>query len=133
MGQIFDHFLRSSGEGRFIDDDQQNWSFLGADCERDAAPTWAQEGKATKIHFAFKSYYERIRPGYAEGIVDVDATVILSNRNNFKKHGVRLTRWPTRHGIGHGRSAKGLGTSPARIDSRKLNDNCKAYGPQQLT
>ena len=48
-------------------------------------PTWAQEGKATKIHFAFKSYYERIRPGYAEGIVGVDATVIRSNRNNVQE------------------------------------------------
>jgi hypothetical protein len=48
-------------------------------------PGYAQESKATRIHFAFQSYYERIRPGYAAGIVSEDSTVILSNGNNVQE------------------------------------------------
>lgn len=60
-------------------------AFLALTASVTPVPGWAQEGKVTKIHFAFKSYYERIRPGYAEGIVDEDATVTLSNGNNVQE------------------------------------------------
>jgi hypothetical protein len=60
-------------------------AFLALTASVTPLSSWAQEGKATKIHFAFKSYYERIRPGYAEGIVDEDSTVILSNGNNVQE------------------------------------------------
>ncbi|HLW91106.1 MAG TPA: hypothetical protein VKS78_07385 [Roseiarcus sp.] len=45
----------------------------------------AQEGKTTKIHVVFQSYYERVRPGYAEGITTEELTLTLSGANNIQE------------------------------------------------
>jgi hypothetical protein len=45
----------------------------------------AQADKSAKIHVVFKSYYERIRPGYAAGITTEEENITLSHRNQVQE------------------------------------------------
>jgi len=45
----------------------------------------AQADKSTKIHVVFKSYYERIRPGYAAGITTEEENITLSHGNQVQE------------------------------------------------
>jgi hypothetical protein len=48
-------------------------------------PGHAQQGKQTRIHAVFQSYYERIRPGYMAGIVTEDLSLVLSGANDVRE------------------------------------------------
>jgi hypothetical protein len=50
-----------------------------------APAAFAQEGKTTKIHVEFQGYYERVRPGYAAGIVTEKFDLVLSGANNLQQ------------------------------------------------
>jgi hypothetical protein len=40
---------------------------------------------ATTIHVVFRNYYERVRPGYAAGVVNEEMTVVLSGKNSVQE------------------------------------------------
>ena len=68
---------------------------------------FAQQGE-TKIHVVFQNYYERVRPGYAAGIVTEDMTVILSGKNSVQEVYTSSNRqasqsWNTENALGSGR------------------------------
>jgi hypothetical protein len=46
-----------------------------------ASPSVAE----SRIHVQFKNYYERVRPGYAAGIVDQDFDIRLSGKNEVQE------------------------------------------------
>jgi hypothetical protein len=48
-------------------------------------PSYAQQGKETRIHAVFQGYYERIRPGYLAGITTEDLNLVLSGANDVKE------------------------------------------------
>ena len=67
----------------------------------------AQQG-ATKIHVVFQNYYERVRPGYAAGIVNEEMTVILSGKNTVQEaytssNNQASQSWNTNGALGGGR------------------------------
>jgi len=66
----------------------------------------AQQG-ATKIHVVFQNYYERVRPGYAAGLVTEDMTVILSGKNSVQeiynaRNPLGSQSWNWEHVLGSG-------------------------------
>ena len=66
---------------------------------------FAQQDKVTKIHVTFSSYYERLRPVYAEGITNEEMTVALSGKNHIQETSISTNpaatqRWNTEHTLG---------------------------------
>ncbi len=67
----------------------------------------AQQG-VTQIHVVFQNYYERVRPGYAAGVVSEDMTVVLSGKNSVQEVYTSSNRqasqtWNTENALGSGR------------------------------
>ena len=68
----------------------------------------AAEQGVTKIHVVFQNYYERVRPGYAAGLVTEDMTVILSGKKSVQEIYNSSNRqasqsWNTENVLGSGR------------------------------
>jgi hypothetical protein len=50
-----------------------------------APAAFAQEAKTTKIHVEFQGYYERVRPGYAAGLVTEKFDLVLSGGKDLQQ------------------------------------------------
>jgi hypothetical protein len=83
----------------------------------------AQADKSTKIHVVFKSYYERIRPGYAAGITTEEEPFPVEIK--FKKLGRQVMEVALKNGIRCSILEKTLGMSPALTNFQRLRINNK--------
>lgn len=84
---------------------RQYWTFIA--CALFLMPISArgEESKTTKIHIVYQSYYERIRPGYAEGNLTEEMTVLLSPNGHieelFKSQSPKVSKsWDSQHVLG---------------------------------
>ena len=93
---------------------------LGALLVLFGAPASAAE---TKIHVVFHNYYERVRPGYAAGLVNEEMNVVLSGKNQVSEsftssNHAASQSWSTSASLGGGRWRV---TGPNRVE-RVLNE-----------
>lgn len=68
---------------------------------------FAQQG-VTRIYVVFQNYYERVRPGYAAGIVNEEMTVLLSGKNSVQEtytssNSQATQSWNSNNTLGSGR------------------------------